>query len=68
MIYQSRQKVGRLLVLSRGGVVDDKQATKRIKKENYDIHRTAPKNIQPKVIGQTDQEFPNHWTRYRPVR
>ena len=68
MIYPGREETGRLLTLPRDDVVDDKKAAKRIKEGNHDIHRAAPKNKQLKVIGRKDQEFPNHWTRYRPVR
>ncbi len=77
MVHQSREEAGRTPVkkhdvlmpaLPHGSVVDDKKTIKRIKEKGYDIHRTAAKIKQPKVISQRNQEFPDHWTRYRTAR
>ena len=34
----------------------------------HDLRENTPKAKRTKTFGFRDQEFPNHWTRYRPVR
>ena len=48
--------------------IDDGQVKKILTEVNYDLYGKTPKNKQPAVVSQKDQEFSNHWIRYRPVR
>jgi|SRR5665213_1345292 len=45
-----------------------RQATDNRKEESHDLHRTTPTPKSATAIEWRDQEFPDHWTRYRPAR
>lgn len=47
--------------------VFEKELMRRKEKGN-DLREVTPKGKRAKTFGFRDQEFPNHWTRYRPVR
>lgn len=48
-------------------LISDRQATNK-REEASHVYRNTAQNKQPAAIGFSDQEFPNHWTRYRPAR
>ena len=45
----------------------DMEIAKR-KETSHDLREITSKAKRTKAIGFRDQDFPNHWTRYRPVR
>lgn len=48
--------------------VDDEEVKTLLKEVDYDLHRTIPEDKHFATVSQRDQEFPDKWTRYRPVR
>jgi predicted phosphoribosyltransferase len=48
--------------------VDNEEVVKLLKEVNYGLRQANAQNKHLAALSQRDREFPNHWTRYRPVR
>lgn len=61
---------GRLKITMPIGLPPAAAKTNLVKRKEVrnDLHKAAAEAKRTKTPGYRDQEFPNHWTRYRPVR